>query len=178
MENQALASAFAAAGLSALSTAVATAGESPEAVVKAIGREFESVQAQTDPRVKALDEAGISSSEDLKKLQADAAFGLEKENELRAYGKKMAIAALGQEKGAARAESIASMPREVLGDVVASYEEIEAAKTGRGSDGHANRQTASSRLDVVTFAKDMQGTDETFEDGIAAKVRRQNGVKA
>lgn len=176
MENQALAAAFAAAGLSALSTAVATAGETPEAVAKAIGREFESVQAQTDPRIEMLDSADVKSAEDLKKLQADAVYGLTKENELRETAKKAAQAAFGMEKATAKADVIASMPRDLLSETVVAWEEIADEKVGRSSGNAGSRQTASHALDVI--ASGIDGEADTLVAATVAARGKTNGKVA
>lgn len=178
MDNQALSAAFAVQGLSALSTAVATAGESPEAVVGAIARV---IAVEPDTRLKTLDEIGISSSEDVQRLSADAKYGQQCDAQLRTEVKALAIAALGKDKGTERASAIDRLPREFVQDARDQYTALEEARTGRDPlTGRAARQTAGGQLDTIT-GRDADRSNADEGDSLVQatiRARGKNGVVA
>lgn len=172
MDSQTLSAAFAARGLNELSTAVAKAGDSEEAIVLSVAR---ILATEPDARIKALDEAGVDSVESFAKLRQDAEYGKEQENILRAETKKLAIAALGKEKGEARAASIDGMSRDLLQDISETFKVMEAERTGRNTDGTVKRLSAGSKLDNV-HAETVDGNADTSGDDLLATTLSLRGA--
>jgi signal peptide peptidase SppA len=177
MDNESLAASFAAIGESALSTAVATAGDSADSVAKAIAKQRSAV----DERVTKLDDAGIKTAVELEEVLSDAKYGMDQEEKLRGQVVLMAQRAFPGNADTHR-KAAESAPREALADMLKSYQEIGDARLGIAKSSKAGagvRQTAPMRLDEDRFAaaEDVDENTSALEsaDRLEAAIQRQYG---